>query len=156
MVQTDPNPGNFLITKNNQLALLDFGAVKIYERNFIEGYKKVLVAAFNDNQDELLAISHDLSFIDPREPEEVREIYLKMMQTLAAPFRSDDSFDFKDRNFFEESKNLSWELSRACRFSPPPKELLFLHRKLAGVFGLVKKLEVKVKLNTYRKMVENN
>jgi aarF domain-containing kinase len=154
LVQTDPNPGNFFITEGNKIALLDFGAVKEYERVFIDGYRKVLIAAFENNRSSLLKISEELAFIDPRESQEVKAIYLDMMEILAAPFRQAEPFDFSNKQFFEDSKNLSWKLSKACRFSPPPKDLLFLHRKLAGVFGIVKRLEIKLVLRDYWYLVE--
>jgi aarF domain-containing kinase len=154
LVQTDPNPGNFLLTKNNQMALLDFGAVKEYERSFIEDYRKVLIAAFNQDEAKIMEESVRLSFIDVRENDEVKGIYLSMMECLAAPFRQEAPFNFADKKFYEDSKNLSWDLSRKCKYSPPPKDLLFLHRKLAGIFILIRKLEVKIVLKDYWHKIE--
>ena len=154
LVQTDPNPGNFLLTKNNQMALLDFGAVKEYERSFIEDYRKVLIAAFKQDEAKIMEESVRLSFIDVRENDEVKGIYLSMMECLAAPFRQEAPFDFADKKFYEDSKNLSWDLSRKCKYSPPPKDLLFLHRKLAGIFILIRKLEVKIVLKDYWHKIE--
>lgn len=155
LVQTDPNPGNFLITEQGQLALLDFGAVKEYPRSFVDGYRMILLSAYAKDRQRLLAESVRLGFIDERESEEVKELYLEMMEILAEPFRSREPFNFSDKKFLEQSRDLSWEVTRRCKFSPPPKELLFLHRKLAGVFGLVSKLEVKIVLNDYWKIVED-
>ena len=149
LVQTDPNPGNFLITAENQMALLDFGAVKQYDRAFIDGYRSILNAAYEKNQSILLSESERLGFIDPRESEEIKTIYLEMMELLAAPFRQDTPFDFSDKKFFEESQKLSWDLVKKCKYSPPPKDLLFLHRKLGGVFFLIKKLDAKIILKDY-------
>lgn len=156
LVQTDPNPGNFLMTKSNQMALLDFGAVKAYDRIFIDGYRKVLVSALNQDNKELIAESERIGFIDPRESQEVKDLYIKMMDTLAAPFRSPHPFDFNDKSFFEESRDQSWLLTKTCRYSAPPKDLLFLHRKLGGVFFLIKKLNVKLTLKDYWHLVEKN
>ena len=41
------------------------------------------------------------------------------------------------------------------RFSPPPRKLLFLHRKLGGLFQLLKRLDVAMDLSPYwERMVE--
>lgn len=149
LVQTDPNPGNFLITSENQMALLDFGAVKQYDRSFIDGYRKILIAAYEKDKNKVIEESELLGFIDPRESIEIKTIYLEMMELLAAPFRQEIPFDFSDRQFFEESQKLSWHLVKKCKYSPPPKDLLFLHRKLGGVFFLIKKLDAKIILKTY-------
>jgi aarF domain-containing kinase len=155
LVQTDPNPGNFLITPDNKMGLLDFGAVKQYDRAFIEGYRRILIAAHANDKAKLLAESEQLSFIDPRESDDIKSIYLAMMELLAAPFRQDTPFDFSDKKFFEESQKLSWDLVKRCKYSPPPKDLLFLHRKLGGIFFLIKKLESKIVLKDYWHKVAN-
>ncbi len=155
LVQTDPNPGNFMITSDNRIGLLDFGAVKEYSKEFIASYKTVLIAAYHRDEKKLLEVSEKINFIDPRESEEAKRIYLDMMNLLAEPFRQEDPFDFTDKKFFEESKNLSWEITRKCKYSPPPKDLLFLHRKLVGIFILIRKLDVKMALKDYWYMVES-
>ena len=155
LVQTDPNPGNFLLTKDNRIGLLDFGAVKTYDQAFIDGYRNVLVASHNKDDKKILEESVRLNFIDIRESEEVKDLYLQMMDCLAAPFRQTAPFDFADKKFYDDSKNLSWTFTRKCKYSPLPKDLLFLHRKLAGVFILIRKLDVKLVLKDYWHKVEN-
>ncbi|HXH30737.1 MAG TPA: AarF/ABC1/UbiB kinase family protein [Bacteriovoracaceae bacterium] len=154
IVQTDPNPGNFLITQDDRIALLDFGAAKVYSRDFVDGYRKVLLAAHRKERRSLLEESLKLKFIDARESPEVQELYLNMMEFLSEPFREDADFDFADRSFLDRSRVLAWELTRKCKHSPPPKDLLFLHRKLAGMFFFIKKLEVKINLKDYWHLVE--
>lgn len=156
MVQTDPNPGNFLITPQNEIALLDFGAVKEYGNLFVEGYRNVLLASSTNDQERILRESYKLGFIDEREGQEAKDIYLEMMNFLAGPFRQDEYFDFSDNSFFNRSRDLSWEMTKKCRYSPPPKDLLFLHRKLAGIFIFLKRLDVKIRLKDYWSYVEGS
>jgi aarF domain-containing kinase len=155
MVQTDPNPGNFLITKDNQIALLDFGAVKVYSEEFIRGYRDILLFAYHNQSEKIIEQAIKLNFMNPREGQDVKDIYLEMMEFLVEPFRQDHDFDFTDKSFFAKSRDLSWELTKRCKYSPPPKDLLFLHRKLAGVFIFIKKMDVKIKLKDYWHYVEN-
>jgi aarF domain-containing kinase len=154
LVQTDPNPGNFLVTPENQMALLDFGAVKEYSKEFVESYRKILIASYHRDQKKIVEESIKLNFLDAREGQDVIDIYLEMMEFLAFPFRQDATFDFSDKNFFTRSRDLSWEMTMKCKYSPPPKDLLFLHRKLAGVFIFIKKLDVKIRLKDYWHFVE--
>jgi aarF domain-containing kinase len=149
LVQTDPNPGNFLITPQGQLALLDFGAVKSYSPEFIRDYKKILQGAFEQDGTKLLQATFDMGFLDRRESPEALLLYQEMMNELVMPFRSSGSFDFGDKTYFEKSQRYSWELSKNLHYSPPPKDLIFLHRKLAGIFAIIKKLDVQVKLADY-------
>lgn len=154
IVQTDPNPGNFLITRDQKLALIDFGAVKIFSKEFVTSYRKVLLAAYNQNRAAVLEESIKIGFLDPREDDEVQNLYVEMIDFLADPFRQDTRFDFGDKDFFTKSRDLSWEMTKKCRYTPPPKDLLFLHRKLGGVFIFIKRLDIKLKLKDYWHYVE--
>ncbi len=154
LVQTDPNPGNFLVTSQNKMALLDFGAVKEYDDSFKQGYRNLLMASFARDEKKILEESIALGFIDERETQEVKDLYVRMMDLLADPFRKHGPFDFNDKTYYATSRDMSWELTRKCKYSPPPKDLLFLHRKLAGVFVLIRKLDVKIVLRDYWHMVE--
>jgi aarF domain-containing kinase len=149
LVQTDPNPGNFLITEKNKIGLLDFGAVKEYDESFKQGYRRILMASLAMDAEKILAESIALGFIDPRESDETKALYVRLMDLLADPFRRDEPFNFADKNYYATSRDMSWELTRMCKYSPPPKDLLFLHRKLAGVFVLIRKLDVKIVLKDY-------
>lgn len=149
LVQTDPNPGNFFITPDNKLALLDFGAVKVYGEEFIAGYTRVIKASLAGSREQLLQYSYEMKFIDPRESEDTKNTYCDLISLVANLFRTYDVFDFKDRTFITESQKLAWELSRKSQYSPPPKDLIFLHRKLAGTFVLIRKLGVRLVLKDY-------
>jgi hypothetical protein len=107
------------------------------------------MAAYIGDRSKLLSLSYSLGFLDEREEEKVKAIYLEMMSFLISPFKSDELFDFSDRRFFERARNLSWEMTKLSKFSPPPKDLIFLHRKLAGIFTFLKKMEVKLLLKDY-------
>jgi aarF domain-containing kinase len=149
LVQTDPNPGNFLILSDNRIALLDFGATKVYSPDFIKGYKRLVLAAYKNNRPLLLEESYQLGFIDIREKEETKAIYCELIELVADLVKMDEEFDFKDKHFVKESQRLSWGLSQKAEFSPPPKDLIFLHRKLGGIFTINRRLEAKLKLRPY-------
>ncbi len=156
LVQTDPNPGNFIVTPEGRLALIDFGAAREYGADFVAGYRKILLASRRGDQDALLHESERLGFIDAREGTAAKDVYVEMMDFLAAPFRDEVPFDFTDRSYFTRSRDLSWEMSRRCKYTPPPKELIFLHRKLAGTFIFLKRLGVSIRLRDYWARVEGS
>jgi aarF domain-containing kinase len=149
LVQTDPNPGNFLITEKNQIALLDFGAVKEYELSFRHTYREILKASYAKDSAKILEHSFALGLLDPRESQETRELYVRMMDQLVEPYRQESEFDFSNKIYLHQSRDLSWQLTRMCKYSPPPKEIIFLHRRLAGIFVLIRKLDVKLKLRDF-------
>lgn len=146
LVQTDPNWGNFLVTDNNELVVLDFGACKTYSKDFITTYRKILDFSMRREKGSLLEISYGFGLIDPREPQEVKDKYLHMMDVVIAPFRHQGIFDFATENYSQASKEASLDFAKSLKFSPPPKNLIFLHRKLGGVFLTLKRLETKMDL----------
>jgi aarF domain-containing kinase len=149
LVQTDPNPGNFMITPDGRLALLDFGAVKAFREQFVLDYKKLMVAAKARDRDRVVEVSVALNFIDAREDEKTKDIFFALIDLVGALFIQDAPFDFEDQSFMKESNRLVWELSQGCKYSPPPKDLIFLHRKLGGIFVMLKRLKVKIILRPY-------
>jgi aarF domain-containing kinase len=146
LVQTDPNWGNFLVTNKNELVVLDFGACKTYSPEFIATYRKILAYSMRREKSALLEVSYGFGLIDPRESQEVKDKYLHMMDVVIAPFRHQGIFDFATETYSQASKDASIEFAKSLRFSPPPKNLIFLHRKLGGVFLTLKRLETKMDL----------
>lgn len=149
LVQTDPNPGNFIITPDNRIALLDFGATKTYQEEFVKGYRSVIIHSYYRRTDLLMEEALKLGLIDSRESEDVKEVFLTMMDYLVDPFRKTTPFDFGNKEFFEQSRDYAMKLSQLSKFTPPPKDLVFLHRKLGGIFSFLKKLNVELRLSDY-------
>ncbi len=157
LVQTDPNFGNFLVrTESRQLVLLDFGATLEFEPEFRERYVALLrVVASGDSQrisDEGVAFG----LLDPREPREPRDLFAQFLQVAVEPFApSRQPFAFRDAGYDERSQDIGRRFIRSLRFSPPPRRLMFLHRKLGGIFQLLKRLDLELDLRPYwERMVE--
>ena len=58
-------------------------------------------------------------------------------------------FDFSDKIHSIESQNAAKVLANELVYSPPPYELIFLHRKLAGVYSILKSLDVQLDISSY-------
>jgi len=146
LVQTDPNWGNFMVNSHNDLIILDFGACKSYSKEFIITYRKILDLSMRRQKAALLEVSQEFGLIDPREDQSVKDKYLHMMDVVIAPFRHQGVFDFATETYSQASKEASIDFAKSLKFSPPPKNLIFLHRKLGGVFLTMKRLETKMDL----------
>ncbi len=146
LVQTDPNWGNFLVAPTGELVVLDFGACKTYSKEFRTTYRQVLSHSMHRRKAELIAVSQGFGLLDPREETEAQEAYLHMMDVIIAPFRHVGEFNFATETYSQNSKDATLAFARALKFSPPPRELIFLHRKLGGVFQTLKRMETKLDL----------
>lgn len=162
LVQTDPNWGNFLIDEqdsNLSICLLDFGATRRYQREFIQNYIALLDFAAKSKRKELRELSIHLGLIDKRESELAFAAFEEMLKTAIKPFFVGNSgspyFDFSDRNHTLESQTTVKALSQELIYSPPPYSIIFLHRKLAGVYSILKSLDVQLDISPYWQMMKD-
>lgn len=163
LVQTDPNWGNFLIDETRgdlQICLLDFGATRQYTREFIKNYIALLEAASGSDMKQLRALAINFGIIDPRESESAFEAFEVMLKTAIKPFfvsriHGSPYFDFASRSHTLESQEAVKQLSQKLIYSPPPYSIIFLHRKLAGVYSILKSLEAKLDVSPYWQMMKD-
>lgn len=140
IVQTDPNYGNFLIQDDGKrLVLLDFGAVRTYEKDFRTDIKGLLDAAIRRDHAAVLRISDEMSLLDPRETQKIREDYLAMLDLIASMFRPEcQPFSFADETFLKNIRTTSIAFAQNVQYTTPAKQLLFVNRKLGGMYHLLK------------------
>jgi aarF domain-containing kinase len=156
-VQSDPNPANFLVNSKNQLVLLDLGAVRSFERSFVTDYVELMNCVHSLDRPASTFQSEKMGFLDPREKQETKNLFYEMLRSSLCAFDEDrQPFDFNDREYFKHSQNVSQDFSRLSEFTPPPSKLIFLHRKLVGIFGLLKDLGLKVDLRDYWQRVNQS
>lgn len=156
IVQTDPNWGNFMINSTGtrpSLVLLDFGATRTYSREFVKNYILLLNLAAEKKSKDLKAHAIHIGLIDSRESAKAFNAFEDMLSTAIKPFfiknSESKSFDFSDKNHALQSQTAAKALADELIYSAPPYQLMFLHRKLAGVYSILKSLEVKLDVSSY-------
>ncbi len=151
MVQTDPNYANFLVLDNPfKIVLLDFGATLKYSQKFRHDYKRLLVALMQQDRDLIIDISYKMGLIDSRESSNTMDLYFRMLDIAIKPFRAEfQPFDFGNKDYSNLSRDAVLDFVSSLKFSSPPRSLIFLHRKLGGLFNLLKTMDVKLNLHEY-------
>lgn len=153
-VQTDPNLGNFLFDlETSELVLLDFGAVRTYSKDFRTQYSRLVLAAIAMQREVCLKLAVELDLIDVRESDEAKDTLFSLLVQSMQPFR-EEKFDFKNNTYAAKMRSLSLKLIKELQFSPPPRRLIFLHRKLGGMFQILCRLEAEIDLRPYLKVYE--
>lgn len=147
-VQTDPNPANFIV-QNNTLVALDFGAAKQYDNHFRNQYVKLLKTIKSLDETNILKEAISFGLIDVRESKEAFSAFTELLKLGVKPFLNDSVFNFSDDHFLKENSRLSKELLSKLKYSPPPHQLLFLHRKLGGIYAILRKMQVKIDVNQF-------
>lgn len=155
-VQTDPNFGNFLILeKPLTLVILDFGATLEYDEAFRSEYKRVLREIYSGKGERMVQSAIDFGLLDARESAETKELYRRMMEVSFEPFSPElQPFRFGDLDYSARVRDALLGFTRSVRYSAPPQKIIFLHRKLGGIFNILKALDVRIDLVPYWRRVE--
>ena len=162
LVQTDANFANFLFRPGGHeghaegaLMLLDFGATRDYDAAFRERYRALLIAAFRGDFSATLSYAQDLGLIDHREgPESQQNLYDLLRGVLSVFGDAAQPVDFRDRKLVDASGAALRRYYQGLTRSAPPAQLIFLHRKLGGVYALGKALGVRLDLRPFWQRLE--
>lgn len=154
LVQTDPNFANFLIGSDEKhrdtLVLLDFGATLKYPEEFRNRYKMVLRAMGSRDPALIIQEGERFGLINSKESDEAKQLFVDLLLLSAEPFSADKQpFQFEDSDYARRTREAGAKFAKSLKFSPPPQSILFLHRKLGGIFNFVRKLDVKLDLRPY-------
>ena len=163
MVQTDPHLGNFLVQlqedgfATDRLVLLDFGAVRTFPKPYMQRFTDFAYAALREDPADIIASGIALEFLKDEDSPEMKNLFVELLLKAGTPFSEkhagacadDGSFTQKDYDWSRE--DLVQEISQIAKnavFSfqlrPPPKETVFLQRKLVGTTVLLKVLGAKI------------
>ena len=154
LVQTDPNPANFLINDKQQLVLLDFGATVSYSDNFVKDYQDLINTVFTGRGEEILQKMLDLGFISAKESKDTKQDFVSFIKMSLLPFdEAEQPFDFSRDDYTMEIREKALKFSKKIKYSAPPKQIIFLHRKLGGIFQLLRKLGVQSDLTRFRQLL---
>ncbi|KAJ6633232.1 Atypical kinase COQ8B, mitochondrial [Pseudolycoriella hygida] len=146
-MQTDPNWSNFLYDPDNmQLMLIDFGSTRFYTGDFIDNYRDTIIAAVNNDRNEVLRLSKVMGFLTGYETKQMEVAHVDAVMILGEMFRHKGEFDFGKQATTKEIATLVPTMI-AHRLCPPPEEIYSIHRKLSGVFLLCSRLNVKFDCN---------
>ena len=150
-VQTDPNPSNFLIRlPERQMVLLDLGAAMEYDDAFRTTYVKLLAVLGTGNREAIVQAGIEFDLLDEREGQKARDLFADLLVAAMTPFQpSLQPFIFRDDDYAKQARQIGQAFAQSLQYSPPPRKLLFLHRKLGGVFNMLRRLDLKLDLLPY-------
>jgi len=151
-VHADPHPGNFIITKDYTLGIIDFGCVKVIPDDFYDLYFQLLHTDILSNKKKLEKAFYQLRFVhendSPKEKAFFTEVFTKLVELLGRPFRSSE-FDFADVTYFENLYSFGEELSnmkelRESKKARGIKDALYINRTYFGLYTILHDLKAKV------------
>lgn len=158
LMQTDPNPANFHVsTETGQLILYDFGAVRAFGVKFVANYRAAIDAAVAEDREVLLNALSTLGFFNQGVDVSNRELILDIFILAAEPLRSDKPYNFGASELAMRIQQKALSASRDPNaWHTPPADVLFLHRKMAGLYLTAAKFRATVDVAAiYRKVAKD-
>lgn len=146
-MQTDPNFANYRLAPDGRIVLLDFGATRAIAPATAERYRQLLRAFLATDQAQVWAQMAALGYFRPDQPEDRKALIVALAIKASAPLRQDAAYEFANATLIEDLAREGQALGAAREFwHVPPADLLFLHRKIGGMYLLAQRLGAEIRL----------
>lgn len=146
-VQTDPHFGNYRVRigkTSDQWVLYDYGAVREVSPEFIASYRLMLRGLYRHSRQEFEAAAMDLGVLAQNDPPELKDLFYELCAAIVEPFSSEEDYDWKKNDLPKRVSKITWEIFRRFPLRAPPREVVFLDRKMAGMFTMLAVLGAKI------------
>lgn len=153
-VHADPHPGNFIITPDYKLGIIDFGCVKVIPPDFYKIYFQLLDRDFLTNTKKMEKAFYDLHFIYPDDTAKdkafFKKIFTHLVELLSRPFQK-DVFDFSDETYFQELYAFGEDLTNMKEFRQSKRarglrDAVYINRTYFGLYTILHDLKATINL----------
>ncbi|MBX2828390.1 MAG: AarF/ABC1/UbiB kinase family protein [Flavobacteriaceae bacterium] len=161
-VHADPHPGNFLVSKDKELIVLDFGCMKEVPDDFYKPYFELAQEESLSNKELFNEKLYELEILKPEDsPQEIAfftAMFHEMLSIFTKPFHT-DVFDFSDAAFFGKIAELGEKYSkntelRKMNGNRGSKHFIYINRTFFGLYNLMFDLKAKdIKINNFKQWI---
>ena len=161
-VHADPHPGNFLVSDDKKLLVIDFGCIKEIPNDFYQPYFEL---AKNENlnnpeifREKLYQLEILRSDDSVQEQEFFTKLFYEFLELFTRPFNA-NNFDFSDENFFQEIADLGQRYAKmsdmkGMNTNRGSKHFIYLNRTFFGLYNMMHDLKAKnIEINHYKKFI---
>lgn len=154
-LQTDPNFGNYRIRPastsrgKDKLVLLDFGAVQRFPDSFIAPLREMIRGAYLGDLERVRAGALALRFVEPHYPEAAQRSFAEVCASVIEPLTARGEnipvsargkrggYDWRGSDLPNRVARRAAKAAFSPYFELPPREFVFLNRKLIGVYTFI-------------------
>lgn len=157
-VHADPHPGNFLVSDEGNLIVLDFGCMKEVPDDFYVPYFDL---AKKENIDNPVFFEQKLYELEILKPEDTAaekvffsNLFHEMLSLFTQPFH-EATFDFSDETFFGKIAELGERYSKSTEIrnmngNRGSKHFIYINRTFFGLYNLMHDIKAKdVRINNF-------
>ena len=154
-VHADPHPGNFMITPEGKLGIIDFGCIKEMPEDFYYPFFSLTSTNLFNNREETIKAFRQLQMIHSDDTPAQIEFYYKMFKQMIGLFAKPyitDRFDFGQTEFFDELYGFGEKVSKMPEFKQARgvKHFIYVNRTNFGLYNILHELKAKVKTDTFK------
>lgn len=158
-VHADPHPGNFLVSKQETLVVIDFGCIKEVPDEFYVPYFELAKKENIENDTFFMDKLYELEILTPSDSEKeiifFKALFKEMLGLFTTPFQ-EEYFDFANEDFWSKIAALGERYSkdehiRKMNGNRGSKHFLYINRTFFGLFNLLHDLKANVEVNSFRK-----
>lgn len=151
-VHADPHPGNFIVTPDNKLGIIDFGCVKVIPGDFYQTYFQLQDPDILTNKKKMEDVFHKLRFVyredSAKDKAFFTELFRGLVELLVKPF-STKEFDFADEAYFNKLWSFGESLTnmKELRESKRPRgvrDAVYINRTYFGLYTIMHDLKATV------------
>jgi aarF domain-containing kinase len=142
MLHADPHPGNYLFEADGRIGLLDFGCVKRFSAPSMSAYMRIVRCALENDRAGALQATRDFGAWNGDTPAAGDAVWA-FCDAVVGPWRNGPYQVGADDDRLIERVHPAVKQMWAHAEIRGPRDVIFLHRTLAGIYGLGRKLKVK-------------
>lgn len=153
-VHADPHPGNFMITPNEDLGVIDFGCIKELPNDFYYPFFSLISTDVINDKQKTIDAFRKLDMIHNDDTENQVEFYYKaykeMISLFAKPYIN-KIFDFSKPEFFDQLYAYGEKISRMTEFKQARgvKHFIYVNRTNFGLYQILHELQATIITDTY-------
>ena len=162
-VHADPHPGNFLISENKELLVIDFGCIKEIPDDFYKPYFELAKKENLNNPDVFREKLYQLEILrtddSPKELEFFTQLFYELLELFTRPFNT-ETFDFSDESFFQEIADLGQRYAKmsdmkGMNANRGSKHFIYLNRTFFGLYNMMHDLRAQnIEINQFQKFIQ--
>lgn len=148
MVHADPHPGNFLISKEGELMIIDFGCVKKIPAEFYQPYFELADPQLLQNDALFTEKLFQLEVLRKDDTEQEIAFFNVMFHDLLELFTrplTADTFDFTDQNYFNSLAEIGEKYAKKTELrkmngNRGSRHFIYMNRTFFGLYHLMNEL----------------
>jgi predicted unusual protein kinase regulating ubiquinone biosynthesis (AarF/ABC1/UbiB family) len=150
LVQTDSNFANYRYhAASRRIQLLDFGATRAYSAGQRADLRALLNACVEAPDSDVAAAAVKVGYLGETDPPAYRSSVIALLRTATEPARAPGSYAFAGSDLADRMSRIVVDMRLRSGFGQlPPAGVLFLHRKLAGLYLLLTRLRTTLPVRT--------